>query len=164
VAQYEVRRGSEQFGPYDHETLFNYYREGRVVATDEVREVGAAHWQTMQQFSQPQGMTPQSMPPPGMPPQGMAPPTGQVAQPVHVQRMSLAGPILVTLFCCIPFGIVSIVYAAQVNSKASVGDVAGAEESRGKATMWMWLGFGLGLAGTIIYIVGVSASGSSPFD
>ena len=102
LTQYEVRRGADQFGPYDQETLFNYFGEGRVVSTDEVREVGAAHWQTMQQLAQPQGMAAASMPPPGM-----APPSPQVAQPLHVPSMGLAGPILVTLFCCLPFGIVS---------------------------------------------------------
>ncbi len=155
MTQYEVRRGAELFGPYEREDLFKYFQEGRVVSTDEVREVGAAHWQTMQQFTQPPGLAPQRMPP-----QGMAPPSPQVAQPVHVPSMSLAGPILVTLFCCVPLGIVSIVYAAQVSSKAAAGDMAGAEAARGKASVWMWVAFGLGLLGTIGY-VGVLGGGGN---
>jgi len=37
--------------------------------------------------------------------------------------------ILVTLCCCLPVGIVSIIYATQVNTKRDAGDVAGALEA-----------------------------------
>jgi uncharacterized membrane protein YvbJ len=57
----------------------------------------------------------------------------------------LVGAILVTVFCCQIFGIVSIVYAAQVNSKLRVGDVQGAIASSNRAKLWMWWGFGVGL-------------------
>jgi len=62
----------------------------------------------------------------------------------------LVGAILVTLFCCQIFGIVSIVYAAQVNGKLAAGDVPGAVASSNKAKAWMWWGFCLGLAANII--------------
>ena len=38
----------------------------------------------------------------------------------------LVWAILTTIFCCLPFGIVSIVFAAQVNGKYAGGDYAGA--------------------------------------
>ena len=41
--------------------------------------------------------------------------------------------ILSTLFCCLPLGIASIVFAAQVNSKYAAGDIAGAQDSSEKA-------------------------------
>ena len=41
----------------------------------------------------------------------------------------LVQAILVTLFCCLPFGVVAIIQAAQVNSKLQAGDVAGARIS-----------------------------------
>ena len=60
----------------------------------------------------------------------------------------LVQSILVTLFCCLPFGIVALVYAAQVNSKVAANDVAGATEVSNKAKTWCWVSFwtGLGLA------------------
>jgi len=58
----------------------------------------------------------------------------------------LVQAILITLCCCLPFGIVSIVYAAQVGGKITAGDYRGAMESSQKAKMWAWLGFGFGLA------------------
>jgi hypothetical protein len=60
--------------------------------------------------------------------------------------------ILVTIFCCLPFGIVAIVYAAQVNTKLQAGDYAGAADASKKAKTYSWVAFGLGLAGTLIYL------------
>ncbi len=71
----------------------------------------------------------------------------------------LVQAILVTIFCCLPFGIVAIVFAAQVNSKAAAGDIKGAEESSAKAKLWCWVAFGVGLAGIIIYIIAVFGLG-----
>lgn len=44
--------------------------------------------------------------------------------------------ILTTLLCCLPFGIVSIVYAAQVDGKRAAGDLNGAYEAAEKAKFW----------------------------
>ena len=65
----------------------------------------------------------------------------------------LVQAILCTLFCCLPAGIVSIVYAAQVNSKLAVGDRAGAIQSSENAKKWAWVSFGLVGVVIVIYIV-----------
>ena len=44
--------------------------------------------------------------------------------------------ILTTLFCCLPAGVVSIVYASQVNGKLAAGDYAGAEKASTNARTW----------------------------
>ena len=64
----------------------------------------------------------------------------------------LVQAILVTIFCCLPFGIVSIVYAAQVNSKLAVGDYAGAVEASQRAKTWAWWSFGVVVAGVVAYL------------
>ena len=73
----------------------------------------------------------------------------------------LVPAILVTLFCCVPFGIISIVYAAQVNGKVALGDIEGALRTSRSAKKWAWVSFGVGLVitvGWIIYfIVGATA-------
>jgi hypothetical protein len=53
--------------------------------------------------------------------------------------------ILSTIFCCVPLGVVSIIFAAQVNSKLASGDTAGAMESSKKAKMFMFIAIGGGL-------------------
>ena len=84
---------------------------------------------------------------PGAPPS--APQMG--AQPIGRVPNYLVQSILVTLFCCLPLGIVAIVFAAQVNSKLAAGDYYGAVESSNKAKMWCWWSFGLGLASMVLY-------------
>jgi len=57
----------------------------------------------------------------------------------------LVHSIIVTLCCCLPFGIVALVYAAQVNSKLAIGDVAAAEASSRNAKTWAIVGFIAGI-------------------
>jgi hypothetical protein len=72
--------------------------------------------------------------------------------------------IIVTVLCCLPFGLVGVVYAAQVNGKANAGDIAGAQESARKARMWSYIGLGIGLVvyvGYAIMALGMAASGAA---
>jgi hypothetical protein len=71
----------------------------------------------------------------------------------------LVESILVTLFCCLPFGIVGIVNAASVNSKYDAGDFAGAEAASKAAGKWAKIGFFVGLAGIVLYVIMVFALG-----
>lgn len=76
----------------------------------------------------------------------------------------LVWAILTTILCCLPFGIVSIVYAAQVNSKWTAGDYEGAESASKNAKIWAWVAFGVGLAFGIIWailslVIGVAGFG-----
>ena len=63
--------------------------------------------------------------------------------------------ILVTIFCCLPFGIVSIVYAAQVNGKVAAGDIDGARDASEKAKTWAWVALGFGLLPVAIVSFGI---------
>ena len=65
----------------------------------------------------------------------------------------LAQAILVTIFCCMPFGIPAIIFAAQVNSKLAYGDELGAREASRKAKTWCWVSFGVGLGIGLLWIV-----------
>jgi uncharacterized membrane protein YvbJ len=66
---------------------------------------------------------------------------------------NLVFAIVVTVLCCLPFGIPAIVYAAQVNSKAQAGDMAGALESARRSRMWSWWALGVGLVFIALYAV-----------
>ena len=68
-------------------------------------------------------------PPPPPPAPGYNQPSAGVTPPPNY----LVWAILSTIFCCLPFGIASIVFAAQVNGKYALGDVAGAQDSSAKA-------------------------------
>lgn len=49
---------------------------------------------------------------------------------------NLVWAILTTVLCCLPFGVVAIVYACKVNERYVVGDVQGAIEASQKAKKW----------------------------
>ncbi len=61
--------------------------------------------------------------------------------------------ILSTVCCCLPFGVVAIIFAAQVNSKLAAGDRAGAIEASNKAKLFTWIAFGLGFVGSALYVI-----------
>jgi hypothetical protein len=75
-------------------------------------------------------------------------------------------PAIISAFCCMPLGVVAIVFAAQVNNKVAAGDIAGAMDSSKKAKMFSFIALGLGLLAGLIYvvwivlIVGLSAAGN----
>ena len=73
----------------------------------------------------------------------------------------LVWAILSTLCCCLPFGIVAIVYASQVDGKYAAGDYQGAVDSANKAKTWCWVSFGIGIVGTIISVLIQVAAASS---
>ena len=64
----------------------------------------------------------------------------------------LVPSILVTIFCCLPFGIPAIVFAAQANSKKAAGDFQGGLASAEKAKLWCWISFGVGIFFVIIQL------------
>lgn len=57
-------------------------------------------------------------------------------QPRPNNHLALA--IITTILCCLPAGIVSIVYATQVNSKYNAGDYEGAVKASKNAKTW-WI-------------------------
>ncbi|MGB7786559.1 MAG: CD225/dispanin family protein [Salinimicrobium sp.] len=65
----------------------------------------------------------------------------------------LVESILVTLFCCIPFGIAGIVNAAKVETRFNAGDYEGARRSSEEAGKWTKIGFWLTLAGVVVYLL-----------
>ncbi len=87
----------------------------------------------------------------------------QVQQPQTPPPNYLVWAILTTILCCLPFGVVSIVFASQVNSKWAVGDFDGAKISSKNAKTWVWVAFAVGAAGIIIYAIAVFALGITAF-
>jgi len=67
--------------------------------------------------------------------------------------------ILVTLFCCLPLGIVGIINASKVESRFYAGDTAGADQASAEAGKWTKIGFWVGLACVVLYVVFVVVMG-----
>lgn len=63
----------------------------------------------------------------------------------------MVGAILSTVFCCLIGGIISIIYASQVNTKLAQGDIAGAQAASRTANGWIIANVCLGILGTLLY-------------
>ena len=88
------------------------------------------------------------------------------APPVRPKNW-LVESILVTILCCLPFGIVGIIYAAGVNAKYDAGLYADALESSRQAGKWTKIGFFVGLLlgflGIIFYVIMFMIIGANSF-
>jgi len=73
--------------------------------------------------------------------------------PPPMEKLGLVGPILATLFCCVPFGIVAIVFTVQGNEAATGGDYERYRDKADKRSLWLKLAVGIGLAVIILNIV-----------
>ncbi len=63
----------------------------------------------------------------------------------------LVESILVTIFCCLPLGIVGIINASKVESRWNAGDHQGAMDASREAGKWTKIGFFGGIVVTVLY-------------
>jgi hypothetical protein len=141
--------GSDQkeYGPVTLEQLKQWVSEGRANANTLIQGPDSTEWKPLGSFPELAGLSAAAAasPPPG-------PVYGTMAATQNVPTY-LWQSIVVTLCCCLPVGIVAIVYSAQVSSKLSAGDVAGAVDASKKARMWCWIAFAGGFVGFIAGII-----------
>lgn len=64
---------------------------------------------------------------------------------------NLVWAILSTLFCCLPFGIVSIVYAAKVDGLVAAGDLTAAQQASDNAKKWAIIAAAVSLGFLALY-------------
>ena len=60
--------------------------------------------------------------------------------------------ILATVLFCMPFGVVGIVFASQIDGKVAAGDIVGAESSARQAKGWTIAAFALGGVVGLAYV------------
>jgi predicted secreted protein len=114
-----------------------------------------------------------NQPPPQQPPPpygyGQQPP-GYGQQPYPYGQMPYAGgpagspppnylvwAILSTVLCCLPLGVASIVFAAQVNNKWAMGDVAGAQLSSRRARQFaIWSAISAAVIALLYVVIAVA--------
>jgi hypothetical protein len=137
----------KEYGPVSIEQLRQWIAEGRVNNQTLAQAEGDTQWKPLAQYPVFAAPTASAPPPPPMSP----PPVAGQPQP-HVSNY-LVPAILSTICCCLPFGIVAIVFAAQVNAKLQAGDVQGARQSSEKAKMWCWVALLCSLIFWVIWLL-----------
>ena len=86
-------------------------------------------------------------------PQNQMPTTPPAVKPDNY----LVWAILSTLFCCMPFGVISIIYATHVDNFWAMGQYAIAESTAQKAKKWLWAAIGSGFAIWLFYVIYIFA-------
>jgi len=104
-----------------------------------------------------------STPPPPPPPPPSSPYGGQ-GGPGTPPPNYLVWAILTTILCCLPLGVVSIVFSTQVNGKWALGDVAGAQDSSAKAkkfAVWSAIAWAIVVVLYLIFFVVLAGMSSN---
>lgn len=84
---------------------------------------------------------------------GESQPKIQPTQPTICPKTYLTESILVTLFCCLPFGIAGIVQAGKVSTLHAAGRYQEAEAAGRQAKTYVNISFYSGLAFGLIYFI-----------
>ncbi len=71
----------------------------------------------------------------------------------------LTESILVTFFCCLPFGIAGWVNAAKVNPRFYAGDIKGANTAAEEAARWTKVSFWIGITIFVLKFISIVSSG-----
>ncbi|WP_163548327.1 CD225/dispanin family protein [Candidatus Frankia nodulisporulans] len=94
-------------------------------------------------------------------PQGYGAPGGFGPPPPYGQPVPnyLWQSIVVTLLCCLPAGVVAILYATKVDPRRQTGDIDGARNASSKARMWCVISLLLAIVPlAIVLILGLSGA------
>ena len=61
--------------------------------------------------------------------------------------------IISTLCCCLPFGVVGIVFSAKINSSMTAGNLEEAQNNAKMAKIWIIVSFAIGILTWLIYMI-----------
>jgi interferon-induced transmembrane protein len=90
-------------------------------------------------------------PPPPPPPYG-APQGGYPGYPLQQPNSNLVWGVLVTVLCCLPVGIVSIIQASKVSGLWGQGRYAEAQKAADDAKKWAIWGAVAGVIVAVVYV------------
>lgn len=146
--EYYYTDGITNYGPYTLDQI----KEKNLTAETKVWHSGLSGWTPASELPEFSGMFDT-----GTQPVNTPPPVSQSGSyhtfPGAAPKSWFVEAILVTIFCCQPFGIVAIVYAAMVESAISAGNLSEAHRVSKLAGKWTRIGFICGLAAGILFIL-----------
>lgn len=150
MKKYFYSDGVNSHGPYTLDEL----KQLKITSSTLIWYEGLPQWTPASNIPEISSFIPPTLPPPVVPNTTQPPPpvyNNTYQQPITPPKTYLVESILVTLFCCLPFGIAGIVNAANVSSKFAMGDYAGAEYSSNQAKKWMNWGLLSAIIGAVLY-------------
>ncbi|GAA5484333.1 CD225/dispanin family protein [Haloferula sargassicola] len=162
MSEWYFAKGTDRHGPVSQEALLEMVRSGQVGTADLVWKEGMEGWEPVSKVpllaAAALAQAPATSPPPPMAPVS---PYQTPAAPSYTSTPGVTEniptylwqSIVVTLLCCLPFGIVAIVFASRVSSLKYRGDAAGAREASDKAKFWVNVSVISGIVINVIFFV-----------
>lgn len=144
MSQFYYTDGKERFGPFTIDQL----SDKNITESTLVWKEGLPDWVPARNLSELQSLFPQESSFP--PPLNIAYNTPVVEAP---PKNWLIESILVTLFCCLPLGIVGIVHATKVDTLWSTGQREAAWKASKEAGKWTKLGAIIGVVVIVLYVI-----------
>jgi hypothetical protein len=80
-------------------------------------------------------------------------PSGEPTKVPNNMVLAIVATVVSLLGCCIPWGVISLIFAMQVGKKEAAGDTAGALNAAKQAQMFAWIFIILGVVALILNIV-----------
>ncbi len=156
--QWYFAKNGVQMGPIGIDELKAKLASGEVSGTDMVWREGMPDWRKAGEVQElavipaaPQQVVPQPTPSASNSPYSTPrAPSGYNPGPAIPNYLWQS--IVVTVLCCVPFGIPAIVYAAKVDGLKARGDIQGAMAASKNAKMWCLIAMILGLIGFVVII------------
>ena len=159
--KYYMHIGGQQVGPYEENELPSH---GLTASTMVWRE-GMPDWVAASQVPELSHLLPPSQQPPSYQPQPSYGPQQPYGARPPMPDTYMVWAVLVTVFCCLPFGIVSIVKASQVSSLYSQGryqEAVAASEAAKKWAIWSAVaGVVISIIVIVLQIVGIGLLGTA---
>jgi len=81
------------------------------------------------------------------------PPAGGSATVPNNLVLAIIAAVVSFLFCCLPHGLVSVIFATQVNKKAQAGDIAGATQAAKNAKLWAIISIAVSVVWLVVSLV-----------
>lgn len=142
MSQYYYSDGTDRHGPFSVEEL----RQHNLKPETPVWKEGLPDWVPANTLADLQVLFDSSA--------AFTPPVAAPGNPMAYTpppKNWLIESILVTIFCCLPLGIVGIIHATKVESLWNTGQHDAAIKSSQDAAKWVKIGFFVGLAVYILY-------------
>lgn len=92
-----------------------------------------------------------------------APPSTAPSTIPNNMVMAIIATVVSIMGCCLPHGLVSLMFAMQVGKKETAGDIEGANNAAKQAKMWAWISIIAGILGLITIIIISSVFGVAAF-
>ena len=147
--KYWLSNGDGQvYGPYTVGELRGFVGDGRVTGSSQLCQEGTNDWVSATAML---GVGLAGVPPTAptaVSPSGFLSGASEFWQPVGIVL-----PILSILLCCLPAGIVSLVYATNANAKAAAGNMTGAEADKKSSALWLRISVLPTIGVIIVYLI-----------